>query len=147
MYSATDLLFLLSVTLAPAGCHLLGPDELLIGCGGVLCLAATVVRRISGVAVVVIGRELNAVQERLAGKGRDGMFRPWLEKRCGFSHTIAYQDIAAYHTFGDEKCKDYLHLFDDSAIRLLSTESCPPEARKEAIRRWPRKLQRGRAIA
>ena len=67
-------------------------------------------RRIAAEAVIAVGKELKAAHERLAGKGREGLFRPWVQ-RCGFSHTSAYKAVAAYDTFGGEKCKSSLHLF------------------------------------
>ncbi|HUT93318.1 MAG TPA: hypothetical protein VMY37_27895, partial [Thermoguttaceae bacterium] len=91
-------------------------------------------RRIAAEAVIAVGKELKAAHERLAGKGREGLFRPWVQ-RCGFSHTSAYKAVAAYDTFGGEKCKSSLHLFDCNALYLLSAPSCPEDATAEAIQR------------
>jgi hypothetical protein len=90
-------------------------------------------RRISAASVIAVGKELKAAWERLAGKGRDGMFRLWIENRCGFAKTSAYKAIAVFERF--EKWTHCVHLFDASALYLLSAESCPPKARAEAIRR------------
>ncbi len=90
------------------------------------------VRRISAEGVILIGKELKAAQERLAGKGRDGMFRPWVKHECRISHNAAYQAIRAFDAF--KKCNNLLHFFDASALYLLSADSCPEEATEEAIR-------------
>jgi hypothetical protein len=91
-------------------------------------------------AVLQLGKALSEVHELLAGRGRDGMFRPWRRDRCGFAHATTYKNIAAFKTFG--KCKPGLHLFEAKALYLLSAESCPEDAAKEAIRR----AKKGEAI-
>ncbi|MGA2065809.1 MAG: hypothetical protein ABSG86_12610 [Thermoguttaceae bacterium] len=90
-------------------------------------------RRMAAEAVLRVGKALSEVHTLLAGRGRDGMFRPWCRDRCGFSHVTAYKSITAFKTFG--KCKPGLHLFEVKALYLLSAESCPEDAAKEAIRR------------
>ena len=92
-------------------------------------------------AVIEVGKELKAAQDRLAGKGRDGMFRPWVQ-RCGFSKSAAYRAIAAFETFG--KCPTVGHLFDPKALYLLSAPSCPEEATAEAIERAEKGVPTGR---
>jgi hypothetical protein len=90
------------------------------------------VRRISAEGVIAIGRELKAAHELLAGKGRDGMFRPWVKARCEFTEKSARRAIAAFDVFGK---KDNLSLlFDASSLYVLSSESCPEEATKEALK-------------
>ncbi len=91
------------------------------------------VRRVGAEGVIAIGKELAAAQKRLAGKGRDGVFRRWVEMRCGFTSRTAYNAIAACNTFGGKKCENVSH-FDTSALYLLSADSCPESATKEAIR-------------
>ena len=82
-------------------------------------------------AVIDIGGELSSAQEVLAGVGRDGQFRPWVELECSFTRQTAYNYISAYRTFG--KCKTVLH-FDDTALYLLASDSTPEEATKEAVK-------------
>lgn len=82
-----------------------------------------------------VGCRLTAIHKLLAGSGREGQFRPWLKERIGMSHQTAYNAINAYATFGGEKCKPVLHFLDLKATYLLSAESCPEKATKEAIRR------------
>ena len=82
-------------------------------------------------AIIDIGGELSGARALLAGKGREGRFRPWC-KRQGFSKSAVYRAIAAHVAFG--KCPTVGH-FDAKAVYLLSAESCPAAARAEAMRR------------
>ncbi len=89
------------------------------------------VRGIAAQAIIDIGCNLDLAQQKLAGKGREGLFRPWLEDRCRISKSSAYKAIAAYKTFG--KCPR-VDAFEVQAMYLLSTDSCPEAATKEAIK-------------
>jgi hypothetical protein len=89
------------------------------------------VRRVAAEGVIAIGKELKAAHDRLAGKGRDGMFRPWVKERCGCGVTSAYKAMIAFDVFG--KCS-YCEHFDASALYLLSSDSCPEAATNEAVR-------------
>jgi len=77
-----------------------------------------------------VGEELATAQSLLAGKGRDGSFRPWFRECCGLSKSYVYRAIAAYKLFG--KCPTVGH-FEARAIYLLSSDSCPDDAIQEAI--------------
>lgn len=88
-------------------------------------------RRTAAQAVIRLGEMLSEVHDLLAGKGRDGMFRPWVKERCGFGKDTAYKAISAYKTFA--KCLS-VDTFDAGALYLLSAESCPEEATKQAIK-------------
>jgi len=81
---------------------------------------------------VDIGGQLRAAQKLLAGKGRDGEFRPWLKRRLSISHTTAYKWIALAE-FAD-KCKSGLHFFDVTAAYLLTSDKCPEAATSEAVK-------------
>jgi len=81
--------------------------------------------------IIAIGGDLNQAHELLAGAGRDGMFRPWVEKQCGFSISTAYNYINAHKTFGD-KFPTVGHFFDARAVYLLSSNKCL-EAATEAL--------------
>lgn len=93
------------------------------------------VRRVDAEGILAIGEELTAAHKLLAGKGRDGMFRPWVEESCGFAFRTAYRAMEAFTTFGGEKCANLAHLFDASALYVLSADSTPDEATTEAITR------------
>lgn len=82
-------------------------------------------------AIIDIGGELCDARALLAGKGREGRFRPWC-KRQGFSKSSVYRAIAAHEAFG--KCPTVGHFFDPQAVYLLSAGSCPEAARAEAMR-------------
>lgn len=79
-----------------------------------------------------IGQHLEAAHQKLAGVGRDGAFGPWVKAKCGFSASTAYRYRAAYLVFG--KCRTVTH-FESKALYLLSLDSCPEAATKEAIHR------------
>ena len=56
----------------------------------------------------------------------NGCFNKWVNERCGFTHTTAYNAISASMTF---KCsKHYLEHFDASAMYVLSADSTPEKA-------------------
>ncbi len=92
------------------------------------------VRRRAAQGVICMGRELAAAHDLLAGKGRDGLFRPWVQERCEFSYRTAYNAIQASETFGTKKCETVSHFFDVAAMYLLSSDSCPLGATEAAIR-------------
>jgi len=69
----------------------------------------------------------------LAGKGRDGEFRPWVGERCGFSKSSAYNYIQASQVFG--VCPTVGQTFDATALYALSSDTCPEAATDEAIKR------------
>ncbi len=89
-------------------------------------------RRITAEAVILQGKQFKAVHDLLKGRGRDGLFRPWVKQRCGLTPMSVYRIMAACDAF--EKCNKLLHLFDASALYLLSAESCPEDVTEEAIR-------------
>jgi hypothetical protein len=88
------------------------------------------VNRTTTTGIIEVGAEFAAVQALLAGKGRDGTFRPWC-KSLGFSRSSVYRAIAAHAAFG--KCPTVGHFFEPKAVYLLAAESCPAEARAEAL--------------
>lgn len=79
-----------------------------------------------------IGRHLQAVQQKLGGKGRDGEFLPWVQDRCGFTSRTAYNYLSAFKVFGALKCETVSH-FDQSAMYLLASDSAPEAAAEKAI--------------
>jgi hypothetical protein len=91
------------------------------------------VRRRAADGVIRVGRDLAAAHDLLAGKGRDGLFRPWVQERCHFSYRTAYNAIQASETFGTKKCETVSHFFDTAAMYLLSGDSCPLKATEAAI--------------
>ena len=87
-------------------------------------------RRTLTEAIIEIGSQLSQAQAILAGKGREGLFRPWFTNCCGLPKTTVYRAIAAYEAFN--KCPTVGH-FDAKAIYLLSSDACPEAATQEAI--------------
>ena len=81
-------------------------------------------------SIVDIGKHLDAVHDRLAGRGCEGRFLPWVKERCGFSKVTAYKYMSAFREFG--KCSHY-ELFDSSAMYLLSSDKSPEEASERAM--------------
>ena len=81
-----------------------------------------VVRRTAAHAVIEIGCNLQIAHLMLAGKGREGLFRPWLEERCGISKSSAYKAMAAYKVFG--KCPR-VDTFDVQGESVMAT-TCEP---------------------
>jgi hypothetical protein len=92
------------------------------------------VRKTTSEAVLKIGEALFRVHDTLAGSGRDGMWKPWVSKRCGFSLSTAENAIRVYKAFGEKKVVTVTHFFEPSAMYLLSRDSCPEEATKEALK-------------
>ncbi|HUS38427.1 MAG TPA: hypothetical protein VMX74_03210 [Pirellulales bacterium] len=88
-------------------------------------------RKKTAETILAIGKHIDAVHRLLAGDGRDGAFAPWIEKRCGFSRSSAYNYLFAFRRFG-EKCPTVGH-FSPQALYLLSAENCPKEATQEAV--------------
>ncbi len=90
------------------------------------------VRRTTAESVLKMGELVAEAHDLLAGSGRDGLFRPWVQERCGFTPMTAYRLVKAYETFN--KHNTVLHFFEPTAMYVLSDESCPEDATKEAIR-------------
>ncbi len=82
-------------------------------------------------ALIEVGGEFAAAKMLLAGRGRDGHFRPWCMGQ-GHAMSSVYRAIDAYEVF--QKCPTLGH-FAKQAIYLLSTDSCPQAATEEAIQR------------
>lgn len=80
---------------------------------------------------VEMGQLIYEAHELLAGVGRDGHFKPWVEKECGFSRRTAYRYMAAWSRFG--KC-DSLSRFSAEAVYELSPNTVPTEASDEAMK-------------
>lgn len=90
------------------------------------------VRRVRAEGVLAIGKELAAVQSRLADH-HDGVFTKWIKERCGFTPKSAYRVIRAYRVFGS--CDNLSQLkFDASALYILSAKSTPEDATAEALK-------------
>lgn len=80
--------------------------------------------------VVSIGEELLVVKERLP----HGMFGKWLDHHFGWTDRAARMFIGAAEVFG--KTENFSELtIDQSAMYLLSADSCPEDATNEAIKR------------
>lgn len=90
------------------------------------------VRKTTAESVLKIGKELAAARERLANHG-NGTFGKWLKGRLCIGQSSAYKAMTAYESF-----KNLPHCgesFDASSLYLLSSDSVPEEATKEAIKR------------
>ncbi len=83
--------------------------------------------------ILQLGQLLTQAHDVLAGAGRDGAFKPWVQEQCGFTPRSAYNYMAASKVFGG-KCETVSHLFDAKAVYLLSADTCPEAATKKAIR-------------
>lgn len=91
------------------------------------------VRRVGAEGVITLGKELKAAQSLLASPDKtEGTFNKWIVERCGFSKSSAYNALAAFKAFGS--CPTVGQHFDCRALYLLSADSCPEEATKEAVR-------------
>jgi N6-adenosine-specific RNA methylase IME4 len=84
-------------------------------------------------SVLEIGKVLAEAHGLLAGKGRDGLFKSWVEETCGFARSSAYNYMTVYEKF--EKCPTVGHLIDARALYLLAKKATPDAARTEAIER------------
>ena len=77
-----------------------------------------------------IARVVHAAHEELAGAGRNGLFKPWVES-VGLERTKAYDLVRVielqkrkcgnFHTLSDEE----VGLIDQSALALLAKETTP----------------------
>jgi Protein of unknown function (DUF3102) len=77
--------------------------------------------------IMAIGRALTEAQELLSTAGRKGQFLAWVEDRCQFSKSTAYNYISAFSAF--HNCPKFGH-FDQSALFLLAKNDA---ARTKAI--------------
>ena len=78
--------------------------------------------------IIDIGKELIAVKERLP----HGMFGSWLDHHFGWSQQSASNMMRAALQFG--KVPKFGDLtIDQSALYLLSSDSCPDEVREEVL--------------
>lgn len=82
--------------------------------------------------ILKLGKELADAQKRLSHRG-NGTFGKWCVERCGISRMTAHNAITAFGVFGGANCKTVLQSFDATALYLLSAETCPEDATKDAI--------------
>jgi hypothetical protein len=92
------------------------------------------VRKRTAEGVLSVGHQLSQARERLAGKGRDGMFRKWVKDRCGFTPRTAYHAIDAYTTFGGNKCETVSHLLTATAMYYLVRDDVCEETTDEVLK-------------
>lgn len=76
-------------------------------------------------SVVQIGAKLTEVQQRLGGR-----FTAWLDNEFSWSERTAYNYMAVWQKFGDQKS---IAKIANSALYLLSASGTPEPARKAAI--------------
>ncbi len=82
-------------------------------------------------ALMQIGKALAEAHDLLAGKGREGMFGPWIDRCCNISRSSAYKAKDVYMAFN--KCP-HVDTFEMQALYLLSAPSCPEAATKDALK-------------
>lgn len=93
--------------------------------------AQDAVRRKTVQSVLDIGAMLKAAHSRLANH-KNGTFEAWCEGRCGIGKMAASRAMNSHEVFGEYRNK-LLPYFDVSALYVLSSPSCPQEARDEAL--------------
>lgn len=85
--------------------------------------------------VLVIGAELTKAHDKLAHAG-NGVFCRWVEERCGFAISSAYNYMNASEMFGPGKVfPKFGKTLDDSTMFLLAKPSTPKQALDEALSR------------
>lgn len=91
-------------------------------------------RREYGESALEIGRQLAEAHERYANR-RNGCFEKWVNDRLEISPQHARRFITAFRFFSQQDYpNNVVRLFDESAMFLVAAESCPPDARKEALK-------------
>lgn len=85
-------------------------------------------------SAVRLGQVLAQAQAILSTLGCKGKFSSWVELECGFSKSTAYNYIAAFNRFSEEKASKALGLFTLEGVYLLSPESVPQVAVDEAVK-------------
>lgn len=100
--------------------------------GKLICLAGEINRAAFThvEAALGMGEAISSAHHLLAGIGRDGLFKPWVELECGISRSTAYNYMWAWDRFG--KCKGSLDTFTSEAMYALAAPTAPKEAAKEA---------------
>lgn len=78
---------------------------------------------------IAIGESVAKAHALLAGDGRDGQFKGWVEAECGFSIRTAYNYMQAWQTFGESEA---IEQYEPTAMYTLSGPKVPPAAVKEA---------------
>lgn len=102
--------------------------------GKLIVLAGQVKRGKGGQikSIIEIGCAIHEAHELLAGDGRDGKFREWVELECGFEKSTAYNYLHSFEEFA--KC-EVIEQFSPTAMYALAAPNTPDNARKEAIKR------------
>lgn len=102
--------------------------------GKLIVLAGQVKRGKANYAksVLELGCAVHEAHELLAGTGRDGKFKQWVEAECGLEQRTAYNYLYAFEAFNKIET---VSSFSAGAMYALSAPACPVKARKEAIKR------------
>lgn len=83
-------------------------------------------------SVLELGCAVHEAHELLAGTGRDGKFRAWVEGECGLEIRTAYNYLYSFEAFNK---LETVASFSAGAMYALAAPTCPEKARKEAIKR------------
>lgn len=90
-------------------------------------------RRATADSIIKLGAELDAAQSVLSNHG-NGTFTRWCHERCGLSKMSVSRFIRSYKCFSEVKDSNkLLPSFDQSALYLLSADTCPEAAFDKAI--------------
>ena len=89
------------------------------------------IKRIMEQTALDVGRELYQAHEEIKPY-RDGGFKGWVEDEVGIKETYAHSLIRVYEHFGETRVT-LVSQFSGEAMRLLSYDNVPQEARDEAI--------------
>ena len=81
-------------------------------------------------SLMTIGETLTIAHDRLAKYGQ-GEFQKWIELKCGFSKSTAYNYMAAFKVFGD--CPTVGQM-EDGAMYALASKETPKSALKEVLK-------------
>ncbi len=84
-------------------------------------------------SALLIGAELSKAQEKLS-KNKTGIFKRWVEERCGLSFRTGCNMMNAASVFG-RNGKKFSPYISDSSMYLLAAPSTPREALDAAIER------------
>lgn len=88
-------------------------------------------RKTASEGAIALGRILKPCHDILANN-KNGTFQKWVKDRCGITPKTAYNFIHAFEHFGN--CETISQYIDATALYLLSADTCPEEATREAIK-------------
>jgi hypothetical protein len=95
---------------------------------------AEYIESLTAEATLQIGAQLAKARDIFRYRRDEGGFAGWVETRLRYSRQTAYNLLHVHERFGGQEVSKRLDTLARSVLFLVSSPSCPPEARDQIIK-------------